>query len=926
MSAGGTNASTRGDSAVRHRRFLTLSVSAFRLALRLFPAPFRARFAPEMEHFFRAWCRDELQRRGTRGAVHVWRHVVADLARTAWREHAAAHAERRQRAIAGARSPRPPDANDSGGSMSSLLQDVRYALRTLRRSPGFVAVVVLSLALGIGANSLIYSVVNGVVFRPFAYPEPDRLVMLGATYPKLGGERSFVETFAAADYTDIEGQSRTLDRFFAFDLGNRNLSGGDRPERVFTAFVWGDPFRTIGLPPALGRGFTPGETVGSEPRVAVLSNRIWQTRFGGEPALVGRAIQVNGEPVTVVGIMPPELLFMGADLWLPMGVEPAAIPRAARQYSVAARLRAGATIDEANAELATIAARIERGYAREREEYAGWRLEAAPIAHALVGRFRPAAAVLLGAVGLVLLIACANIASLLLARSATRQREIAVRRALGASRLRIARQLLSESLLLALAGGALGLIVAYGLIRPTLSLFPARILEAGVTAPIDARVVAYTFLIATLSGVLFGVAPAVQGTGGDASRSLAAEGQRHTIGARGRRLRHTLVAAELALALMLLAGAGLLGRSFVRLRGVDPGFDTRGVLTMRLSLPQEKYSQQAVAPFFEELSARLVALPGVRAAAASTQFPPRNNFTTRVSLEGDRGGASAAVRTADITNATTGYFRTLIYTLRAGRDFGAQDTETSPPVVVLNETAARRFFTGRSAVGQRIRIGEEPDARWAEVVGVVSDVRNRGLDAPPAPELFVPVRQQAAGWNNQLFLLVRATGSPESLLPAVRRTIATLDPDQPVYMIQTLESALVDSISQRRIALVLIAIFAGVALALASIGVYGIMSYMVHERTHEIGIRMALGAAGGDVLRMVLRQSVALAAAGLALGLAGTLALSRALSSLMFGISATDPGTLTGVTLLLLCVAALAALIPARRASRVSPLEAIREG
>ncbi|HVE78927.1 MAG TPA: ABC transporter permease [Gemmatimonadaceae bacterium] len=908
---------------------LAHSVDLFRLTLRLFPLPFRARYAPEMEQLFRAWCHDQLRRRGPRGLVHVWRSTLADVAGAAWREHAAARAAARAERCrtdahrAGSDGPGP---RDTGDSMTSLMQDVRYAFRTLRKSPGFVAVVVLSLALGIGANSLIYSVVDGVVFRPFAYPESGRLVMLGATYPKLGGERSFVETFAPADYTDAEQQSRTLERFFAFDLGNRNLSGGDRPERVFTAFIWGDPFRTIGFRPALGRGFTAEETTGAGPRVAVLSHRVWQTRFGGDSALVGRAIQVNGEPVTVVGIMPPALLLLGADLWLPMGVQPAVIPRSARQYAIVARLRPGATLGQANAELATIAARTERSHAKEREEYAGWRLEAAPMAEALVGEFRPAAVVLLGAVALVLLIACANIASLMLARAATRQREIAVRRALGAGRLRIARQLLSESVLLALAGGALGLLVAYGLIGPTLSLFPAQITDAGVGASIDTRVVGYTFLLATLSGLVFGVAPAVQGARTDGSHWLAAEGQRHTIGGRGRRLRHALVVAELALALVLLAGAGLLGRSFARLRGIDPGFDTRNVLTMRLSLPREKYAERAVGPFFEELAVRLVALPGVRGAAASTQFAPGNGFTTRVGLEGDRGSGSEAVRTTDITNVTTGFFRALGYALKGGRDFGAQDSESSPPVVVLNETAARRFFPGQSAIGRRVRIGEEPAARWAEVVGVVGDVRNRGLDAATAPELFVPVRQQAAGFNNQLFLLVRTAGAPASALPAVRRTIATLDPDQPVYMIRSLEGAFGESISERRLAMLLLAIFAGLALALASIGVYGIMSYMVSERTHEIGIRMALGARRGDVLGMVLRQSAALAVVGLALGMAGALALSRALSSLVFGISATDPGTLAGVAVLLLGVTALAALLPARRASRVSPAEAMRAG
>ncbi len=893
----------------------TPSSRLFRAMLRLLPRELREHHGVEMEQVFRTWRREERARGGIAGVLRVWRLTMIDMVAAAWREDVAAP---------GRDVEHPPITSGEGDSMSSVLQDIRYALRTLRRSPGFVAVVVLSLALGMGANSLIYSVVDGVVFRPFAYPGPDRLVMLGATYPKLDGERTFVETFAPADYTDVLRESTTLERMFAFDLGNRNLSGGDRPERVFTAFVWGDPIASIGFRPVLGRGFTADESSGRAERAAILSHRIWRSRFGGDSSIIGRAIQVNGEPVPVVGIMPPELLLLGTDLWLPMGVEPSVIPREVRNWSIVARLKDGATMDRVNAELATIARRTEQAFGKEREEYTGWRLEAAPMAEALVGEFRPAAVVLLGAVELVLLIACANIASLMLARAATRQRELAVRRALGAGRLRIARQLLTESLLLAMAGGALGLVIAYGLLGPTLSLFPSQIRSAGVSASINGAVIAYTFVLAALSGLVFGVAPAVQGSRSGAATWLTAEGTRHTVGARGRRLRHAFVVAELALALMLLAGAGLLGRSFAKLQQVDAGFDPRSVLTMRLSLPQETYSRQRVATFFEVLSEQMLALPGVRGAAASTQFAPLNAFTTRVGLEEDAGGEREAIRTADVTNVTTGFFRTMGYTLRAGRDFGAQDVDSAPPVVAINETAARRFFAGRGAIGRRIEVGEGENARWLEVIAVVGDVRNRGLDAPTSPELFVPVRQQAAGYNNQLFLLVRTSSAPEAMLPAIRGAIAQLDADQPVYAIRSLEGALAESVSQRRMAMLLITIFAGVALVLASVGVYGIMSYMVSERTHEIGIRMSLGARGADVLRMVVRESVMLAGLGLVLGLVGAVALSRLLTSLMFGVSPTDPVTLIAVTVLLLAVAALATLVPAWRASRVSPMEAMR--
>jgi putative ABC transport system permease protein len=885
----------------------------YRLLLRVLPAEFRERFGEEMVQCFRAWQGEERRRRGLRGVVRVWRLALADLVATAWRERQAARAGRFRRA---------EDVN-SGDPMGSLIQDVRYALRTLRRSPGLVAVVVLSLALGMGANSLIYSVVDGVVFHPFRFPQADRVVLLGASYPKFGVERRFIETFSAGDYTDVERQSRTLQHVFAFDLGNRNLSGGDRPERVFTAFVWGDPMAATGTRPWLGRGFTREEWLGTAERVALLSHRIWSTRFGADTSLVGRTIEIDGEPVVVVGILPPELLLVGTDLWLPMGADPSTIPRDARQWAIGARLAPGVPLGRANAELATVARGTEQAFGRELEGYVGWRLEAAPIAEALTGDYRTAAAVLLGAVGLVLLIACANIASLLLARAASRRRELAVRRALGAGRWRLARQLLTESVILAWAGAAAGLLVAYGLIGPTLSLFPEEIRDAGLYVSIDGFVLLYTFALATLSALIVGAAPAIQATRGSEAGGLVAEGTRLSIGAGGRRLRQGFVVAELALALVLLAGAGLLGRSVARLRGVDPGFDTRDVLTMRLSLPGTKYEREQIAPFFEDLRQRLTAVPGVRGVAASTQYPPVNWFSARVRLEGDTD-ESSGIRTADVTNVTTGYFGALGYTILGGRDFDGRDRETSPPVVAINRTAARRFFPGGSPIGQRIRLGEEADAARAEVVAVVGDARNRGLGVPAEPEVFVPVRQQRAGWNNQLFLLVRATGDPAALLPSVRRTLAELDPEQPVYMVRTMDTAVAESMARQRISMILLGAFAGVALALASVGVYGIMSYTVAERTHEIGIRMSLGAANGDVLRMILRQSLLLAAVGLGLGLIGALAVSRVLSSLVFEISATDPATLGGVAVLLLAVATAAALVPAWRASRVSPVEAMR--
>jgi predicted permease len=810
--------------------------------------------------------------------------------------------------------------------MHTLGQDLRYAWRTIRKSPGIALVVIVSLTLGIGANTLIYSVVDGIILRPFPYPNADRLVSIGVTFPALSGERRFVEAISPPEYNDIRTGMSSLEKAFAFDLGNRNISGGDQPERVFTGFIWGDPMASIGVRPFLGRSFRIEETTTQGPSIAVISHRVWQSRFGADPAIVGKSIRVNGQPTEIVGVMPPGFLLIGTDLWLPMGMDPSSVPRQARQWTVIGRLRPGATLAQANAEAKALAGRTEREFGRERKEYVGWKVDVDTWTNALVGEFKPAATILLGAVALVLVIACANIASLLLARATARQRELAVRRALGAGRSRIARQLLTESMLLALVGGVAGLGLAYALLGPTSSLFPEQIRNTGVAATINGRVLLYTLAASIFSGLLFGVAPAMQGWRGGGREWLTGEGAagRLTISAAGRRLRNGFVIAEIALSLMLLVGAGVLLRSFWRLQRIDPGFDTRNVLTMRLSLPREQYKNDDVGVFFEEVSRRLAGEPGVRAAGAATQFPPGNVFTTRIAIEGQQQPTGDELPTVDVTDVAGDYFSALGYSLKAGRLLATTDDEKAPAAAVITEAAARRFFTGGSALGRRIALGESAPPRWVEVVGVVGDVRNHGLAAPPTAEVFVPVRQQIAGWNNQLFLTIRTRSDPLAMLPNVRRVIASVDPQQPVYLIRTLDDAFSEAVSQRRAAMLLITIFAGVALVLAAVGIYGLMSYMVNERTHEIGIRMALGAAGADVLGLVVRQTVKLVAIGAVLGLAGAVMLGRALTSLVFEVRPTDPATLAAVTVLLAGVALVATLVPAFRATRVTPLVALR--
>jgi putative ABC transport system permease protein len=886
----------------------------YRWLVALYPRAFRKRFGPEIE----AAAADLLDsaKRLERSRTSAWRLLLRDLATSLVREHTAV--------LSSARPASQTTRQLSlGDRMNALLQDIRFALRTLRRAPTFAATVILSFAIGIGANTLVYSLVDGVVLRPFAFPDADRLVAIGVFYPKTDEERRYLESLSPAEYEDIRSASTTLEKFFAFDLGNRNISGGDRPERVFTAFVWDEPFTTIGMRPALGRGFTAQETTGQAPPVVVLSHRIWQSRFAGDSALVGRTILVNGQATTVVGIMPRDLLLLGTDLWIPMGTALSQIPRQVRQFAIVARMKDGVTTTAVNAELSTIASRVESTWKQQHPEYEGWSLAATPWADVVVASVRPAALVMLGAVAFVLLLACANIASVMLARSSARQLEVAVRRALGAGTARLTRQLLTESTLLAVVGAVLGVAAAFVLLRPATSLFPSQLIALGVEPSIDTRVLLLTLAVSIGVGILAGLAPVSQLR--RMQRSNAVSGARLTSGAGERRLRQAFTVVQIAVAVVLLSGAAVMVRSFDRLQRVDAGFDTSRMLTMRLSLAREKYAMGAVAPFFEMLAERLEAVPGVARAGAATQFPPDNGFSAPLLLAGEEPRA-AETRMVDVTNATTGYFAALGVTLRTGRLFGAQDGDSAPRVAILNASAARRYFGTASPVGRRVALGDGENRVWHEVVGVVSDTRNRGLDQPTSPEVFVPVRQQRVMMNNQLFLVIRTRLEPLALLPAVRGVVQAIDPDQPVYSIRTVEDVFAESAAPRRAAALLLTIFGGIALALAAVGIYGLLSYIVNARRHEIGIRLALGAVEGSVLRMVLKESTKLVGVGVVLGLAGVIALRGALATLVFELEPADPMTLMMAVGVLTLTALVACWAPARRAARVEPVEALRLG
>ena len=804
--------------------------------------------------------------------------------------------------------------------MDTLLQDVRYALRQFARRPGFTAIAVLSLAIGIGGNSLIYGLVDGFVLHPFPYPEPDRLVAVGLTFPKFSSDTTYVETMSPAEYADIRG-SRAFSRVAAFDLGNRNISGGDVPERVFTGLLLDDPLPVLGMPAALGRGFTREELGPGGPRVAIISHRLWQSRFGGDPDILKRAIRIGGEAASIVGVMPRGLVLIGTDLWIPWGGDPSQVPRNVRQFTTLARLAPGVTLQQANAELAAIASATDQAERGRFKEYEGWRMTATPWAAALLQDVRPAALMLLGAVGFVLLIACANLTNLFLARSTTRQRELAVRLALGAGRVRLARHLLTESLLLAFGGAAAGLLLAHVGLKASAAVIPAQLAMLDLQAGVTGRVLLWSVALAAATGLLVGILPSLHAARTDPHESLKADG-RAGAGRAGARVRQVLVVAEIALSVVLLLGAGLLLRSFLNVQRIEPGFEPRGVLTMRLTLPRERYAGDAAGAFFDRLVERVGALPGVRAVSAASQFPSMGSLDTQFALE--RGQPpDATLPTAVITVATPSHLETLRVPLRAGRIFSPADRLDAPPVVLVNESFAARYLPGSDPVGQRVAIGS-PDRRrpYATIVGVVADFRNDGPARPTRPEIFMPVRQQVE-WN-QLFLLVRGDGAAASLLPAVRAAVVSLDPEQPVYAIQTMEEAIAARTFQQRVSTILLGAFAAAALLLAAVGIYGVMSYSVSARTHEMGVRLAVGAQRRDVMWLVLGQVLRLSALGLAIGVGLLLAGSRALTQLLFGVQPADPLTIAAVAATLGAVALVAAWAPAFRASRVDPIEALR--
>ena len=809
--------------------------------------------------------------------------------------------------------------------MEGLIRDLRYAVRGVARRPGFSIAVVLTLALGIGANALVFSAVDGTVLRPFPFPEPDRIVGVGTGYPRIGRDLRWIEHASPAEFEDFRTASRTLQDLVAFDLGNRQIAADGAPTNTFTAFWWGDALRMLEMPAWLGRGFSDDETATGQ-AVAVLSYRLWAERFGADSTLVGRTITVNDAPYSVVGVAPPGVLFYGADLWTPMPVGPEVFPRNRRQFQMVGRIAPGVTLDEVNAELDDLTDRVAAEHAAEFPEYEGWQAVARTWTDINVANVRTQAVVLMAAVGFLLLLVCTNVANMFLARAQSRRQELAVRTALGAGRMRLFRQLLGESVILASVGGAVGFGLAWfgaGGIRSVVAL-------AGLPLPgeiaIDLRVAGFTLGATLLAALLFGLAPSMHAVRSAAAVTLRSGGAGLTPSRSRQRLQRGFVAIEVALSLVLLVGGGLLLNTLFKVSRVDPGFAADQLLTMRLTVPAERYPGDAMQLFFQDLVREVEGVPGVEAAAATLQYPgvafSRFNFWP----EGRPTADNEVVPRALATLTTRGYFDAVGIPLVSGRAFTVADGPGSAPVAILNQAAARMLFPDVDPLGRRVQLGgPDPEAPWFTVIGVSADIQNIGLDVPTEPEVFASHEQSGQG-SNQLFLVVRSAGDPYAVLPAIRETVRSIDADQPIYSIQTVRERLDSQYGTQRALALFLGGFAAVALILASVGIYAVVSHGVGERTREIGLRMALGAENHSILGLMVRDALWPVAVGVSVGLALAVVAARGMEQVLFGVTATDPVTLGAVTVLLVSVAVLAAWLPARRASRLDPVKALRQG
>jgi len=809
--------------------------------------------------------------------------------------------------------------------MPTPIQELRYGARMLARSPGFTIVAVLTLALGIGANTAIFSVVNGVLLAPLPYPGASRLI---SVYQKTADGN--YNAFSTPNFLAWRDQVRAFEQFGAIRPAAFSLSGGDQPERLIGANVSAGIFPLLDINPILGRVFLDEEDQPGGRSVVILSYGFWQRRFGGDPNVLGKPLTLNGTSYTVVGVMPRGFKLPQGDheLWAPLQLNPADVNGASRGIHWIfglARLRPGITPEQAQKEADNSAHRLGQEYP---QTDAGQGLLLVPLIDDLVGNIRPVLWILLGAVGLVLLIACANVANLLLARASVRQREIAVRVALGASRARTVCQLLTESFLLSALGGTIGLVIAFRSVPALVRLAPAASIPRAGDIAIDGKVLVFTLIMTLVTGLVFGAVPALQASKCDLNETLKQSGRSSGSNLRHRRVRSGLVVSEVAVAVMLLVGAVLLLRSFVSLRHVDPGFNPRHLLSLQLSVPRSKSSGEQLADFRRHVVERVAALPGV-ASAALTRDLPLNGVDPSLffSIEGRAPVAPGKEPVARWRMTTPGYFRTMGIPLLSGRDFTDQDTPTSDGVAIISQAMARQYWPHEDPIGKVIRPGYPGVSKLCTIVGVVGDVRQwLAIDEPPTA--YYPYSQIPASLGPIIFgrmsLVVRAASDPSSLANAIRQEIHSIDSDAPVYQVSTMDQLLADAAASTRFQMVLLGIFAAVGLLLAAVGIYGLISYSVTQRTREIGVRMALGAGRSDVLRMVVRQGVILSLIGVGAGLAAALGLTHLMSSLLYGVAPTDLATFAFVPFALIAVAVLASYIPARRATTVDPMVALR--
>jgi putative ABC transport system permease protein len=846
--------------------------------------------------------------------ISDWDRFAQDVC-LADRLHAASRFDRLADSLDGTAGTERAGIRGGAPMLSNVLRDARYSLRQLRKNPGFSIVAVLTLAIGIGATSAMFSVVNGVILRPLPFPEPHGLVSVVEILPRFGRF-----SVAPATFLDWRAQNTVLEHIAAYTGGNATFVDTGGPERVINAAVSWDVFELLRVPPELGRGFRAEEDAPGKANVIVLSHGMWQRRFGGDPGVLGRSVSLNGAPFTIVGVMPAGFRFPSrqTEYWVPLGLNPANASRGGHYLGVVARVKQGTSIGQADAELRMISERLALQYP---DASAKESAEVRSLHEAAVGEVRPALLILFAAVGVVVLIACANVANLLLVRGFVRAREIAIRTALGAARRRLVSQMLVESLVISVVGGALGLLLAYFAISPIQTLSAGSIPRAEDIS-IDGRVLLFSLLLALATGVAFGLAPAWF-AGRERVVEVLKEGGRSSTTAGGRRTRSVLLVAEVALSIILLVGATLLLRSFARVTEVDPGFQPERAFAFRVGLPNATYREehQRVA-FFERLLGQLDALPQVTAAGLVQSLPMRGDYTLTFTVRGRPDPKPGDETSANHRSISPDYFKALGVPLLRGRTFTPRDAEKAPMVAIVDQSFVDRYLPGQEPLGQGIDIGNGTDGFY-EIVGVVGNVHHAGLDSDPSPTMYVPFKQDVF---SSVWVVARTDSDPAQLAPLARQAVKAVDPAIPTFGMTPLANVVTDSVAGRRFSLLLLMLFAGVALFLAAVGLYGVVAYSVSQRTQEIGVRMAIGAERSHVLSMVLSEGMMLALVGVVIGLVGAATLSGLLSKMLFHVTPGDPLSYVVTAALLLSIAGLACFIPALRATRVDPIVALRQG